>query len=75
MGKAKLAEARVTLEYHVEGVWTLSPQGLGAGNAKLMPVGLKALCLRSDDTGRTGGHCVTWGACGPQWQETDEGQR
>lgn len=56
MGKAKLAEARVTSEYQVEGIWTLSPQGLGAGNAKLMPAGLKALCLGSDDTGQTGGH-------------------
>lgn len=66
MGKAKLAEARVASEYQVEGVWTLSPQGLGAGNAKLMLAGLKALCLGSGDTGQTGGHCMTWGACGPQ---------
>lgn len=56
MGKAKLAEARVASEYQVEGVWTLSAQGLGARNAKLMLAGSKALCLGSDGTGQTGDH-------------------
>lgn len=38
-GKVKLVKARVgCFGVPNEGVWTLSPQGLGTGNARLMQV-------------------------------------